>query len=40
MKLRVGECACAKNRRTYCRTSDGYRFTGKRCTSPGSKVKA
>jgi len=40
MKLRVGECACAKNKRTYCRTSDGYRFTGKRCTVPGRKVKA
>ena len=40
MKLSIGQCACAKNRRVYCRTKDGYRFTGKRCTTPGKKVRA
>ena len=38
MKLKVGECACAKNNRVYCRTKKGYRFTREQCDYPGRKV--
>ena len=39
MKLKVGQCACTKNKRVYCHTKDGYRFTAKRCNVPGRKIQ-